>query len=362
MTGPNKTGFFSGFNAADKVVEDVSPQSTSFTARNKLTSLPQPPKYSIKINDTQPIFFYCSAPGSCLTYGMVGAINPTNSTTIANQQSLAKKSAYMLNPGEPFPPEAPLPSDVPNAIPSGITLPSAPASKKASLSAGAIAGIVIGALSVIVLAALLFFFWGRTKSLKDEVERKESKLADSSGTQQQPHPDPAPFQQYSMVQSQAMSPHAQSYHGHNASVSSAGYFSPTHTNQQQQPHQGQEHKYTSPTMAQHPAFSNPGQMSPRTYELPHASLQSPPSQRSGSPHCLSLNTTQTPTLGPYGIERAAGPAPPYGYHVNSQIGPQEMDGTPVGKESEGGEKGESERVQERGARWEEVKGDEGRMF
>jgi hypothetical protein len=36
----------------------------------------QPPSWTIRINDTGPIFFYCSAPGSCIKYGMVGVINP----------------------------------------------------------------------------------------------------------------------------------------------------------------------------------------------------------------------------------------------------------------------------------------------
>jgi hypothetical protein len=40
------------------------------------------------------------------------------------------------------------------------------------LSAGAIAGIAVAGASIVVIAALLFFFWRRTKNLKDEVERK----------------------------------------------------------------------------------------------------------------------------------------------------------------------------------------------
>jgi hypothetical protein len=38
----------------------------------------QPPKWNLTINDTSPIFFYCSAPGSCIDYQMVGAINPVS--------------------------------------------------------------------------------------------------------------------------------------------------------------------------------------------------------------------------------------------------------------------------------------------
>ena len=45
MTGP-KVGFFSGFHAVDAILQD-------------------PPKWTIQINDTDPVFYYCSAPGSC---------------------------------------------------------------------------------------------------------------------------------------------------------------------------------------------------------------------------------------------------------------------------------------------------------
>ncbi|KAJ8105539.1 hypothetical protein OPT61_g10113 [Boeremia exigua] len=81
MTGSGKKGFFSGFNPVDGVVEN-------------------PPKYSIRINDTEPIFFYCSAPGSCITWGMVGGINLNSSMSIDKQRALAMDSAYMLQPGE----------------------------------------------------------------------------------------------------------------------------------------------------------------------------------------------------------------------------------------------------------------------
>jgi hypothetical protein len=43
----------------------------------KLT-VQQPPTWNLTINDTSPIFFYCSAPGSCIDYQMVGAINPVS--------------------------------------------------------------------------------------------------------------------------------------------------------------------------------------------------------------------------------------------------------------------------------------------
>lgn len=54
---PGKQGFFSGMIATDAVLAD-------------------PPRFQVRINDTEPIFYYCSAPGSCIDWQMVGVINP----------------------------------------------------------------------------------------------------------------------------------------------------------------------------------------------------------------------------------------------------------------------------------------------
>jgi plastocyanin len=51
-TGTGKVGFFSGFHPVTAIVDN-------------------PPSWNLRINDTDPIFFYCSAPGSCIDYQMV---------------------------------------------------------------------------------------------------------------------------------------------------------------------------------------------------------------------------------------------------------------------------------------------------
>ncbi|KAH8728955.1 hypothetical protein GQ44DRAFT_768822 [Phaeosphaeriaceae sp. PMI808] len=273
MTGPNKNGFFSGFNAIDKVIDD-------------------PPKYTVKINDTLPIFFYCSATGSCINYAMVGVINANSSTPISTQQQLARDSAYMLNPGEPFPPESPLASHPPNASHTFAT------SKKYDMSPGAIAGIVVAGAAVLVLAALLFFFWGRTKSLKDEVKRNHSRS--SSATYILPssaHTSPATYQY-----DNAISP-LEPYHAHTT------------------------HPYV-PEQAYRPGL----RLVVPTPQPQHASplLISPVSPHHPSPSGPDRK------LGPYGHQEVngismdgAGPAPPYGWHVNVSQGPAEMDATPL---------------------------------
>jgi hypothetical protein len=88
----------------------------------------------------------------------------------------------MLNPGEPFPVEGAVSS-------TGATPTSSSSSRSTSASttdtpgvsassshksfpAGAIAGIVIGAILIVALAAALFFYIGRTKTLKESVNRQ----------------------------------------------------------------------------------------------------------------------------------------------------------------------------------------------
>ncbi|KAF1980180.1 hypothetical protein BU23DRAFT_369827, partial [Bimuria novae-zelandiae CBS 107.79] len=103
MTGKGKVGFWSGFHAVDAVLDDL-------------------PKYTVRVNDTNPVFFYCSAPESCTKQGMVGVINPNATTSLAHQRDLALDASYQLSPGEPFPSEAETPSS--STLPDGSAPPS----------------------------------------------------------------------------------------------------------------------------------------------------------------------------------------------------------------------------------------------
>jgi hypothetical protein len=266
---------------------------------------------------------------------MVGAINPNSSTPIERQRDLAQDSAYMLNPGEAFPAESPM------ASPSASTTPitgggSGGSARRHGLAPGAIAGIVLAAISVVVLAALLFFFWGRTKTLRDEVERKESTVArrtspSDSNTPMLPTADASGlgiFQHY-------MSPETpQQMWGSQG----PGHFPPVQ-------------KSTSPV--RHPAYARPDMNTAGchrsvggTFELsPSGSYSRTLDQRTCSPHCLD----QDVKLGPYGRQVVDGAMPPpqYGWHVVQQ-GPAEMDATPMEREW---------------PKWEEVeKKGEGNMF
>lgn len=150
-TGVDKVGFFSGFKPVDAI-------------------LSEPPSFSLLVNDSNPIFFYCGAPGSCIEHQMVGVINPNASTSLQQQKQDAKDSSFMLLPGEPWPSEAndPFTTTASTHAPT-TTSTSAPAATTSSshlhshsgLSGGAIAGIVIGAAAVTLGAAVALFLCGR---------------------------------------------------------------------------------------------------------------------------------------------------------------------------------------------------------
>ena len=88
------------------------------------------------------------------------------------QRALALSSAYMLQPGDAFPTEG-TPLTKPSAP--SLVLPPA-AGPKHGLSSGVIAGISVGAVFILILGVLLFFFTGRSRSLKEEMVRKSSTI------------------------------------------------------------------------------------------------------------------------------------------------------------------------------------------
>jgi hypothetical protein len=180
--------------------------------------------WNLTINDTSPVFYYCRAPGSCISYGMVGVINPNSSTSITTQITLAKQANYMLQPGESLPGQASssLASMAASATTETLTVTasSSPTSatpaaqtthsnSSSGLSGGEIAGIAVGAAAVALLAAGLCFFFGRTKSLKDEIAHHrattnnpsampppETAALVSPGGPQGRNSDLPPYQQY----------------------------------------------------------------------------------------------------------------------------------------------------------------------
>ncbi|TVY15185.1 hypothetical protein LARI1_G006437 [Lachnellula arida] len=167
-SGPGRVGFWGGFHPLNVIP-------------------PQPPFFQVQINDTAPIFFYCSAPGACIDDGMVGVINPNDTQTLDIQKAYAKNATIAFSPGESFPIESAssrsssAPTSTFSSSPSGPTAtntatttststPAAAAVSKPTLSPGAIAGIAVGGAAVLVLAGALIYLCSRQRILGEIVQ------------------------------------------------------------------------------------------------------------------------------------------------------------------------------------------------
>ncbi|CAN9354953.1 unnamed protein product [Alternaria sp. RS040] len=130
--------------------------------------------FNVTINSTEPIFFYCAAPNSCLGEHMVGVINPNSTQTLASQVHAAAAADFQVAPGEPIPAEAT--STLSNAPTStGTTTPISGGNGGGhTLSTGAIVGIAVGGVAFLAICAALFFFVGRSKSLKEVIKRQDA--------------------------------------------------------------------------------------------------------------------------------------------------------------------------------------------
>ncbi|KAL2064767.1 hypothetical protein VTL71DRAFT_3906 [Oculimacula yallundae] len=176
--------------------------------------LSDPPKFSLLINDTEPIFFYCSAPGACKEDGMVGVINPNSTHTFEVQQEFAKNATIMFSPGENFPKEeldatkTASPTSV-NTPPPTATITTTPTPSAASshsqpaLSSGAIAGIAIGGAVVLLLGGALVYLCGRQRTLGELLHRQ------GHNTHPPPPPSYAQSPGHLSMASYAKSPHVE---------------------------------------------------------------------------------------------------------------------------------------------------------
>ncbi|KAI8943815.1 hypothetical protein NX059_001788 [Plenodomus lindquistii] len=154
-TGQNRTGFWSTTQWV-KEAKDMT-------------------QWNLTINSTEPIFFYCAAPNSCIGEHMVGVINPNDTQTLKMQQNAARDADFQVEPGQPIPAEAGTSTTFVN-VPTAAPTPSTPPSSNNSshkLSGGVIAGIVVGAVAFLVVCAALFYFVGRSKSLKENLKRND---------------------------------------------------------------------------------------------------------------------------------------------------------------------------------------------
>jgi hypothetical protein len=117
---------------------------------------------------------------------MVGVINPNTTQTLDKQKDSARSADYMVAPGEKVPGEGSSTLSVPSGVATATSAPSSPSEHRShGLSGGAIAGIVVGAVSFLIICAALFFFMGRTKSLKEVMKRNDATVK----TTPRPGPD-----------------------------------------------------------------------------------------------------------------------------------------------------------------------------
>jgi hypothetical protein len=188
--------------------------------------------WNLTINSTEPIFYYCSAPGSCIDHQMVGVINPNDTQTLEAQIDYAKNADFAVAPGEDIPSEGrstlsnPSPTSTPTSSPSST--PAHPDSHK--LSAGAIAGIVVGAVVFLAICAALFFYVGRTKSLKDVLKQKDTTTKAAPSTPGNEYPSSpgfpgSPFSPHQSMAHQSMSEYG-GYHPNARESHLSGWTSP----------------------------------------------------------------------------------------------------------------------------------------
>ncbi|KAK0119122.1 hypothetical protein ONS95_007984 [Cadophora gregata] len=265
-----KQGFWSGFKPVNVVLSD-------------------PPKFSVLINDTEPIFFYCSAPGACEEDIMVGVINPNSSQTLEVQQAFAHNSTVAFSPGENFPAEV---ASTKSAAPSSssttsspttatvTTTPTTSATAAASsgshspLSTGAIAGIAIGGAAVLILGGALIYLCGRQRTMGELLRHN----------QQPPPPSYVPNAGHMSMASSAAytkSPHAEvdSYRF----PSQAGYYNgEDESYRSRSPPAEDAMEYTnlggtaSPNRASSPMIRHPVPQSPGRSELTPVTLTDRP--------------------------------------------------------------------------------------
>ncbi|EME85773.1 uncharacterized protein MYCFIDRAFT_193997 [Pseudocercospora fijiensis CIRAD86] len=179
-------------------------------------------------NNTDPIFFYCGAPGSCYGKGMLGVINANSETNVTKQIELAKASRYGLEFGDTMAPAA---SASMTALAAEVLADDK--EHPHSLSTGAIVGIAVGGAAGVALLGALLFFLRRNRKLKKQLRASQTVPAAGmpppSDTMQQhhghtsylpledprmmnKHSSPAPpYQAYNPTQEQVKAPEASPY-------------------------------------------------------------------------------------------------------------------------------------------------------
>ncbi|KAI0533351.1 hypothetical protein GGR58DRAFT_122478 [Xylaria digitata] len=157
--------------------EYITPGAAGFFSGDMGTSTPgSRPTFNVTVNNTEPIFFYCSLPGSCKGNRMIGVINPNRTWTLDKQESFITPTVLELRPDDPMPSESnltqPAQAGGEHAHETGIT------------SIGDIVGIVIGSIVVVLLAGVLVFICRRQSRIQKK--REEDAIASDNKNNKPP--------------------------------------------------------------------------------------------------------------------------------------------------------------------------------
>ncbi|CZT45014.1 uncharacterized protein RSE6_05286 [Rhynchosporium secalis] len=282
VNGIGKQGFWSGFKPVSVI-------------------LPDPPKFRLLINDTEPIFFYCSAPAACNKDGMVGVINPNSTHTFETQYAFAHNSTLAFGPGESFPVEEDVPTKSASSSSSTSTTsastaaatiapttsPASPNSHQA-LSAGAIAGIAIGGAVVLLVFGALVYLCGRQRTMGELFRHNQ-------------HPPPPSYVSNPGRMSAAASPGYKSPHVEDPSrfSSAAGYYT----------NENESYRSRSPPFEESMEYSS---LTGSNLAAGKAGSASP-----GRSPLTPITLTDRPVFDPIGSGDNIG-------RTNSQTGPHEM--------------------------------------
>ncbi|EEH41325.1 hypothetical protein PAAG_03611 [Paracoccidioides lutzii Pb01] len=136
-----------------------------YSGHFQLGGFERPATWRWTVNTTEPTFFYCTAIGSCMKNGMVGAINPNSTMSIEDHQKKALAAKFQLEPWETAPAEGR----------EGGTSPTLAPPHTHPLSGGAIAGIAIGSVVGIAILASLFFLLGRNAIYRKWLHSKDGR-------------------------------------------------------------------------------------------------------------------------------------------------------------------------------------------
>ncbi|KAE8445896.1 hypothetical protein EG329_012675 [Mollisiaceae sp. DMI_Dod_QoI] len=189
-TGIGLVGFWSGFQPVALVLSN-------------------PPIFRVRVNDTDPIFYYCSAPGACFE-GMIGVINPNVTATFAQQFNYTQNATLSFSPLEYFPKEVAFSrtttatgaTSTPTSTPTTTATTPPVASSHSSLGGGPIAGIAIGGFAVAALAAALIYMCGRHKTVNEIL--RQNNTTPSNHNSYQPTSAGLPEAHYASMQKTPM--------------------------------------------------------------------------------------------------------------------------------------------------------------